>query len=72
MKLTSPSTCRHVWLAAILPFAAFSAFGQAAPAQSANQQNVDEDQPIVLSPFVVSDESEEGYYTPSAVSGTLA
>ena len=59
-----------MWLAAILPFAALSAFGQGAPAQSANQQNDDEDQPIVLSPFVVSDASEEGYYSPEAVGAT--
>lgn len=69
MKPTPTTTIRLLWCVAGLPLAALSAFGQAAPAPTSTGTN-QQDQAIVLSPFVVSEESEEGYYSPQAVSGT--
>lgn len=68
MKLPSPSKSRAWRLAASLPLTALTAFGQAttAPSAAANQ---DKDV-VVLSPFQVTDASEEGYYSPQALSGT--
>jgi iron complex outermembrane receptor protein len=55
-----------LWFAASLSLPALAAFGQTStPANSS-----DSDEIVTLSPFVVSDQSEEGYYSPQAVSGT--
>jgi iron complex outermembrane receptor protein len=55
---------------AALPLAALSAFGQAAGTSSSAANQAQEDEPIVLSPFVVNDASEAGYYSPEAVGAT--
>lgn len=62
-KIPNPRRLR--WLATGLPLAALSAFGQAQSAPAASNDDV-----VVLSPFEVQSTSEEGYYTPQAVSGT--
>jgi iron complex outermembrane receptor protein len=68
MKPTSSTAARLWWLAAGLPLAVLSASGQpaASPSAASNKQ----DEVVTLSPFVVEDNSEEGYYSPEAVSGT--
>ena len=66
MKLTSPTTSRLLWFAASLSLPALSALGQTTAASALPN----EDEVVTLSPFVVNDQSEEGYYSPQAVSGT--
>ncbi len=60
-----PHPRRLRWLAAGVPFAALSAFGQAQPASAPSNDDV-----VVLSPFQVQSTSEEGYYSPEAVGAT--
>lgn len=71
MKLSTGSTARTRlrWFAASLPLLALSTFGQTTDASSANSAKKD-DETIILSPFVVRTESEEGYYSPEAVGAT--
>ena len=69
MKFTSTAASRLWRIFAGLPILALSAFGQTAPAPS-TATGSPADEAVVLSPFVVSDQSEEGYYSPQALSGT--
>jgi iron complex outermembrane recepter protein len=68
MKPSSNATARLLWFAATLPLTALSVLGQTATPTSTRTDDTEE--PVTLSPFVVSDRSEEGYYSPQAVSGT--
>lgn len=62
MNRTPRPLVRLPWL-----IAALGLFAVGAPAQ---QTSTTEDETIVLSPFVVSSDSDNGYYSPQAVSGT--
>lgn len=65
MNPTPNTVTRVAWLTTLLGLLPVMASAQQSPVPSAER-----DEAIVLSPFVVSDESEEGYYSPQALSGT--
>lgn len=64
MNRTPKPVTRVAWLVALLGLV------PVAPAQETPTATAAEDDLIVLSPFVVSTNSEEGYYSPQALSGT--
>jgi len=68
MKPTPALTPRFQRLIAALPLVAFASLARPVFAQTPETSR--DDEVVTLSPFVVNDQSEEGYYSPQAVSGT--
>jgi len=68
MKSPQPRAARFVALTFAVTLPALAAYGQQTAGAGAPKSG--EEKPVELSPFVVNAASEQGYYSPQAVSGT--